>query len=66
VPVLGVASAYAVGVALNAAAVLSFSIGIQAGVPAVNALLGVLAAMVAFRTLRPLGAIRDGLRLARA
>jgi hypothetical protein len=38
----------------------------QAGVTAVNALLGVLAAMVAFRTLRPLAAVRDGLRLARA
>jgi uncharacterized membrane protein YbhN (UPF0104 family) len=52
--------------AATAAAVLSFSIGMQAGVTAVNALLGLLASMVAFRTLRPLAAIRAGLGLARA
>ena len=52
--------------AATAAAVLSFSIGMQAGITAVNALLGVVASMVAFRTLRPLAAIRAGVRLARA
>ena len=58
--------AFALSEAATAAAVLSFSIGMQAGITAVNALLGVLAAMVAFRTLRPLAAVREGLRLARA
>ena len=38
----------------------------QAGITAVNALLGVLAAMIAFRTVRPVAAVRSGLRLARA
>ena len=58
--------AFALSEAATAAAVLSFSIGMQAGVTAVNALLGVLAGMVAFRTLHPLAAIRAGIRLARA
>ena len=52
--------------AATAAAVLSFSIGMQAGITAVNALLGLVAGMVAFRTLHPLAAIRAGVRLARA
>ncbi len=52
--------------AATAAAVLSFSIGMQAGITAVNGLLGLLAGMVAFRTLHPLAAIRAGVRLARA
>ena len=38
----------------------------QAGITAVNAMLGAIASMVAFRTLRPLAAIRAGLQLARA
>lgn len=58
--------AYALSEAASGAAVVSFSIGMQAGVTAVNALLGVLAAMVAFRTLKPLAAVREGLQLARA
>lgn len=58
--------AFALSEAATAAAVLSFSIGMQAGITAVNALLGVLAGMVAFRTLHPLAAIRAGIRLARA
>jgi uncharacterized membrane protein YbhN (UPF0104 family) len=58
--------AYALGQAASAAVVLSFSIGMQAGVTLVNAALGVAAAMVAFRTLRPIAAIRSGLRIARA
>ena len=57
---------FALSQAATAAAVLSFSIGMQAGITAVNALLGVLAGMVAFRTLHPFAAIRAGIRLARA
>jgi uncharacterized membrane protein YbhN (UPF0104 family) len=57
---------FALSQAATAAAVLSFSIGMQAGITAVNALLGVAAGMVAFRTLHPIAAIRAGVRLARA
>jgi uncharacterized membrane protein YbhN (UPF0104 family) len=49
---------YALSQAATAAAVLSFSVGMQAGITAVNALLGTVAGMVAFRTLRPWRAIR--------
>ena len=58
--------AFALSEAATAAAVLSFSIGMQAGITAVNAILGLVASMVAFRTLHPLAAIRAGIRLARA
>jgi len=58
--------AYALSQTATAAAVLSFSVGMQAGVTAVNALLGLGAAMIAFRTMRPLAAIRSVRRLARA
>ena len=57
---------YALGQAAAAGVVLSFSVGMQVGVTAVNAGLGVAGAMVAFRTLHPLSAVRAGLRLARA
>jgi uncharacterized membrane protein YbhN (UPF0104 family) len=57
---------FALSQVATAAAILSFSIGMQAGITLVNALLGLLAGMVAFRTLRPLAAIRAGLALARA
>ena len=57
---------YALSQVATAAAILSFSVGMQAGVTAVNALLGLLAGMVAFRTIRPLQAMRSGLGLARA
>ena len=57
---------FALSQAATATAILSFSIGMQAGITAVNACLGAIASMVAFRTLRPLAAIRAGLRLARA
>ena len=57
--------AYALSQVASAAAIVSFSIGMQAGITAINALLGVLAGMVAFRTLHPLRAVRSGLRLAR-
>ena len=58
--------AYALSQTATAAAVVSFSVGMQAGITAVNALLGLGAAMIAFRTVRPLAAIRSGLRLARS
>jgi uncharacterized membrane protein YbhN (UPF0104 family) len=56
---------FALSQAATATAVLSFSVGMQAGITAVNALLGAVASMVAFRTLHPLSAVRAGLRLAR-
>jgi uncharacterized membrane protein YbhN (UPF0104 family) len=55
--------AYALRQTASAAGAVSFSVGMQAGVTVVNALLGVVAAMVAFRTLRPLTAARSGLNL---
>jgi uncharacterized membrane protein YbhN (UPF0104 family) len=57
---------YALGQIATATAVLTFSIAMQAGITAVNALLGVAAAMITFRTLRPVAALRSGLNLARA
>ena len=57
--------AYALSQTATAAAVVSFSIGMQAGMTVVNALLGLGAAMIAFRTVRPLAAIRSVRRLAR-
>jgi uncharacterized membrane protein YbhN (UPF0104 family) len=56
---------YALGQTIGAAVVLSFSIGMQVGITAVNAGLGIAGAMVVFRTLHPVAAIRAGLRLAR-
>lgn len=58
--------AYALSQAASGAAVVSFSIGMQAGVTAVNALLGVGAAMVACRSLRGFSTIRSRLRAAEA
>lgn len=58
--------AYALSHTAAAATVVSFSVGMQAGITVVNALLGVGGAMVAFRTLRPLDALRSARRLARA
>jgi hypothetical protein len=57
--------AYALSQTATAAAVVSFSVGMQAGITAVNALLGLGAAMIAFRTLRPHAALRSALQLAR-
>lgn len=57
--------AYALQQTVTAAAAISFSLGMQAGVTAVNAVLGVAAAMVAFCTVRPLAAVRSGLAQAR-
>jgi uncharacterized membrane protein YbhN (UPF0104 family) len=45
----------------SAAAVVSFSLAMQASVTAVNALLGVAAAMAVFRTARPVAAVRAAL-----
>jgi uncharacterized membrane protein YbhN (UPF0104 family) len=56
---------YALGGA-GTATVLAFSVGMQAGITAVNGLLGTAGAMLAFRTLRPVAALRAGMRLARA
>jgi uncharacterized membrane protein YbhN (UPF0104 family) len=58
--------AYALSEAASGAAVVSFSIGMQAGVTAVNALLGVCAAMIACRSLRGFSHIRSRLRAAEA
>lgn len=41
---------------------LSFSIGLQVGVTAVNTLVGIAGAMLVFRTVRPVAAVRAGLR----
>jgi len=49
----------------SAAAVVSFSLAMQASVTIVNALLGVAAAMVAVGTLRPVAAVRSALAGAR-
>ena len=57
--------AYALSQTATAAAVVSFSVGMQAGITAVNALLGLGAAMIAFRTLRPHAALRSAWQLAR-
>jgi hypothetical protein len=49
----------------SATAVVSFSVGMQAGITVVNALLGLAGAMVAFGTLRPLSAVRAARAAAR-
>jgi uncharacterized membrane protein YbhN (UPF0104 family) len=54
--------AYALSEAASGAAVVSFSIGMQAGVTAVNAVLGVGAAMIACRSLRGFSTMRGRLR----
>ncbi|MGH3456409.1 MAG: lysylphosphatidylglycerol synthase transmembrane domain-containing protein [Nocardioidaceae bacterium] len=58
--------AYALSEAASGAAVVSFSIGMQAGVTAVNALLGVGAAMIACRSLRGFSTMRSRLRASEA
>lgn len=50
--------AYALSEAASSAAVVSFSVGMQAGITAVNALLGLGAAMVACRSLRAVSMMR--------
>ena len=56
--------AFALSQTASATAVLSFSLGMQAGVTLVNALLGVAAAMTIARTTRPLLAVRRALHAA--
>jgi uncharacterized membrane protein YbhN (UPF0104 family) len=58
--------AYALSEAASGAAVVSFSIGMQAGVTAVNALLGIGAAMVACRSLRAVSVLRHRVGVADA
>jgi uncharacterized membrane protein YbhN (UPF0104 family) len=58
--------AFALSNVAAASVVVSFSVGMQAGVTAVNALLGLAAGMVAFGTMHPVRALRSGLRVARA
>ena len=50
----------------SAAAVVSFSIAMQASVTLVNGLLGLAAAMAVCRTVRPVRAVRTALAGARA
>jgi uncharacterized membrane protein YbhN (UPF0104 family) len=57
--------AYALSSAASAAAIVSFSIGMQLAVTLVNALLGLAAAMVVCGTAHPVAAVRRGLLLAR-
>jgi uncharacterized membrane protein YbhN (UPF0104 family) len=61
-----VLAAYALRGLVPLAGAVSFSIGLQVGVTAVNTLVGLTALMLMFRTVRPLGALRSGLGLARA
>jgi uncharacterized membrane protein YbhN (UPF0104 family) len=56
---------YGLSGVVSAASALSFSIGMQIVVTATNAALGIVAAMVIFRTFRPVAAVRAGLRTAR-
>ena len=58
--------AYALSEAASSAAVVSFSVGMQAGITAVNALLGLAAAMLACRSLRVVSLVRHRMSLARA
>jgi uncharacterized membrane protein YbhN (UPF0104 family) len=51
-------STYALQGTLSAAGAISFSLGMQATVTVINTTIGLLAAMLLFRTLRPLAALR--------
>jgi Lysylphosphatidylglycerol synthase TM region len=57
-----VLAAYALQGAVSTAAALSFSVSMQIGVTAVNTTIGLIALMVLFRTVRPLGAARAAVR----
>lgn len=54
-----VLAAYALQGAVSAAAAVSFSLGMQVGVTAVNVTVGTVALMLLFRTVRPVGALRS-------
>jgi glycosyltransferase 2 family protein len=56
---------YALHGTVAAATALSFSIGMQVTVTAVNTVVGAVAAMIVFRTLRPVGAVAAAIRAAR-
>jgi uncharacterized membrane protein YbhN (UPF0104 family) len=56
---------YALAGAASAAGAVSFSIGMQAGVTAVNTAVGVAAMMLLLRARSPLAAVRAGIGLAR-
>jgi uncharacterized membrane protein YbhN (UPF0104 family) len=58
--------AYALSEAASSAAVVSFSVGMQAGVTAVNALLGLGAAMLACRSVRVVSMMRHRMRTVEA
>ena len=53
-----VLATYALQGAVSTAGAMSFSLGMQVGVTAVNTAVGLTAAMVLFRTLRPVAALR--------
>jgi hypothetical protein len=57
--------AYLLHATASTAAVVSFSLGMQAAVTTLNAFLGAAALMLMFRTLRPASAVRAQLRTAR-
>lgn len=61
-----VLAAYALRGLVPLAGAVSFSVGLQVGVTAVNTLVGLTALMLMFRTARPLGALRSGLGLVRS
>ena len=50
---------YALQGAVSAATAVSFSLGMQVGVTAVNTTVGLVAMMLLFRTVRPVGAVRS-------
>jgi hypothetical protein len=60
-----VLAAYALQGVVSVAGAVSFSVGMQVGVTVVNTLVGLVATMLLFRTLRPLAAVRSARSLAR-
>ncbi len=54
-----VLATYALHGSVSTASAMSFSFGLQVGVTALNSAVGIVAAMVMFRTLRPLAALRS-------
>jgi uncharacterized membrane protein YbhN (UPF0104 family) len=54
-----VLATFALQGAVSAATAVSFSLGMQVGVTAVNLTVGVVAMMLLFRTVRPVGAVRS-------
>ena len=54
-----VLATYALHGAVSAATAVSFSLGMQVGVTAVNTTVGLIALMLLFRTVRPVGAVRS-------